>query len=564
LTLEFKLMKLKLHLVQLAVVIPAVLAGCSSLQRIDATVTRAQQSADQARADLAKAATTPEARPSVLFTKDVWVNTRPIPLVKKEGHTVLDEPTTFYSPTGQMDLMEFAKWVTDKSGLPVRITPDAQAMLAGTLSGGESEDAKAIQSRPQNTFPRMPNQGGNAQVASTSINNIDVTKWVNKPLRGLLDVVTVRLGLSWRKDDRGITLYYLDTQTFPFWGMASTTSTESVVSSGSSSTSGTSTAGTASSSSSTSSSSNGGTATSTQNTSVTTKIAIDQDVEKSVKVMLTPKVGHMAMSASTGSITVTDTPEVLAKVGAFIAAENKRITRQVRINVQVLSVNLTDKDSVGIDWGLVYSSLSKNYGFGLSTSLGSTVTGMSGTFKLSSSSTSKFAGSEAVFKALAEQGRVATLTSPSVVTMNMRAVPVQFSRQTTYYGGKQSTTTGTSGTTTQSDIIGVATSGFNMRVLPVLMSGDDLQVQFDVNMSALDQLRAIANGAEAPEIDTRVVSQAVKLKSGQTLIVSGFEQQVDQGNKSGVGHPNNVLFGLHSTNNKDDRIVMTITPVLED
>lgn len=564
-------MKLKLvtrRMAQLAVVMPGILAGCSSLQRIDATVNRAQQSADQARADLAKAATTPEARPSVQFTKEVWVNTRPIPLVKKEGRTVLDESTTFFSPTGQMELMEFAKWVTDKSGLPVRITPDAQAMLAGTLGGGESEDAKAIQNRPQNTLPRMPNQqGGNAQTpssSSASSNNIDVTKWVNKPLRGLLDVVTVRLGLNWRKDDRGITIYYLDTQTFPFWGMATTTSTESVVSSGSSSTSGTSTAGTSGSSSSTSSSSNGGTATSTQNTSVTTKIAIDQDVEKSVKVMLTPKVGHMAMSASTGSITVTDTPEVLAKVGAFIAAENKRITRQVRINVQVLSVNLTDKDSVGIDWGLVYSSLSKNYGFGLSTSLGSSVTGMSGTFKLSSTSTSKFAGSEAVFKALAEQGRVATLTSPSVVTMNMRAVPVQFSRQTTYYGGKQSTTTGTSGTTTQSDIIGVATSGFNMRVLPVLMSGDDLQVQFDVNMSALDQLRAIANGAEAPEIDTRVVSQAVKLKSGQTLIVSGFEQQIDQGNKSGVAHPDNVLFGLHSTNNKDDRIVMTITPVLED
>ncbi|WP_157288461.1 hypothetical protein [Uliginosibacterium gangwonense] len=33
--------------------------------------------------------------------------------------------------------------------------------------------------------------------------------------------------------------------------------------------------------------------------------------------MLTPKVGHMAMSASTGSITVTDTPEELAKVGAY-------------------------------------------------------------------------------------------------------------------------------------------------------------------------------------------------------------------------------------------------------
>lgn len=557
-------MKPSLKTSVLVAVLGNVLAGCSAWQRIDATVTQAQSQAAQASEALRTVNAPVAPHPVVSFSdQGLWVDTTPIPLAKKETPSALDWPVTFI-PAGEMSLMEFAQWMTTDTGMPIRVTPDALAALNGTLA--KQEDS-STSSNASNSNSAMQRVSGNRDAQNTGRDTprqdtIRDLKWVKKPMRGLLDVVTVKMGLSWRHDERGITIYYLDTQNFPFWGVQTTTSTESVISSGANSTTGTSTSG--SSSSSSSASSVGGTANSSQNTSVTTKIAIVEDVEKSLKAMLTPKVGRLAMSASTGTITITDTPEVLAKVGKFIASENRRITRQVRVNVKVLSVSLSNKDSLGVDWGLVYNSLSKNYGFGLSTSLANTVSGMSGTFTLSNSSTSKFAGSDAVVKALAEQGNVATLASPSVVTMNMRAVPVQFTKQTTYFGGKQSTTTGTSGTTTNSDIIGTVTTGFNMRVLPVLMTGDELQLQFDLNMGALDQLRAIANGGEAPEISNQIVSQAVKLKSGQTLIVSGFEQRVDQANKSGVGHPDNVLFGLHKTDNKDDRIVMMVTPVIED
>ncbi|MEZ1459349.1 PilN family type IVB pilus formation outer membrane protein, partial [Pseudomonas aeruginosa] len=65
----------------------------------------------------------------------------------------------------------------------------------------------------------------------------------------------------------------------------------------------------------------------------------------------------MSLSRATGTLTVTDRPEVLNRVQQLVNRENESITKQVLLNVNVLSVALTDKDQLGIDWNLVYKSL---------------------------------------------------------------------------------------------------------------------------------------------------------------------------------------------------------------
>src|SRR3546814_13353771 len=89
-------------------------------------------------------------------------------------------------------------------------------------------------------------------------------------------------------------------------------------------------------------------------------------VDRTVKSMLTPGAGRSAISPSTGTITVTDRPEVIERIASYLEDENKRITRQVLLTVKVLSVTVSDSDSVGINWNMVYNSLDK-FGNGLST-----------------------------------------------------------------------------------------------------------------------------------------------------------------------------------------------------
>ncbi len=56
--------------------------------------------------------------------------------------------------------------------------------------------------------------------------------------------------------------------------------------------------------------------------------------------MLTPSMGRMSLSRATGTLTVTDRPEVLNRVQQLVNRENESITKQVLLNVNVLSVAL--------------------------------------------------------------------------------------------------------------------------------------------------------------------------------------------------------------------------------
>src|SRR5690606_27544026 len=62
--------------------------------------------------------------------------------------------------------------------------------------------------------------------------------WVNKPLRGLLDLVTARLGLGWKFEDNTAVIYFTDTQIFQLYAIPGKTKMETTVKSGAQSSSG--------------------------------------------------------------------------------------------------------------------------------------------------------------------------------------------------------------------------------------------------------------------------------------------------------------------------------------
>ncbi|MDR9012409.1 Outer membrane lipoprotein BfpB [Burkholderia multivorans] len=283
--------------------------------------------------------------------------------------------------------------------------------------------------------------------------------------------------------------------------------------------------------------------------------------------MLTPGVGHASPPAF-GTITVTDTPEVLARVGDFIKMQNGNLTKQVLLNVKILSVQLTDSDSLGIDWKLVYQNLS-GFGFGLANTIAADAAATTGTIGIVGAATGttlgKFNGSSLIVNALSQQGRVSVVTSPSVTTLNLQPVPVQVATQTGYLAQVSSTQTAQVGTSTALTP-GTVTTGFNMNLLPYIMPGGEVLLQYSINLSALNRLRTVSSGGssiEIPEVANRIFSQEVKLRSGQTLVLSGFDQVTDNGTRSGVGSARNMLLGgSANTNNGRDVIVVLITPTV--
>ncbi len=466
-----------------------------------------------------------------------WVSGSPVLMNKNRIPTNKNCAITFATGT-PVTLNEFSKTVTRLCGVPVRITLDAEQKTNGML--GDSR--------------KVPGS------AAPDERLVDI-RWQGK-LDGLLDTVASSMGLSWKYSGGEVNLYYLESRTFNIFAIPSTTDMRSVVQSGIDAGIGSSQEGSTSGSSDSSDSGQ-----SSQTTSVNLKSDMVNDIQNSVQSMLTQNVGRLSISPSTGTLTVTDTPEVLDRIQRYIDGENRAITKQVLLNVKVLSVTLDDSSQFGIDWNLIYGG--GKFGASL---LGNTAeSGASGGNANISASilNGNFANSKFIMDALAQQGKVYVMTSPSVTTLNMQPVPVQVATQTSYLARVESNSTanvGTSVTLTP----GSVTSGFNMNLLPFVMPDEQLLLQYSINISELKSLKEVkssdaddGNKIQVPEVENRIFSQKVKLRSGQTLVLSGFEQNAKQAKRNGFGSAFNWLLGGGvNTSDKRSIIVIMISPVV--
>jgi len=478
-----------------------------------------------------------------------------------------------FAPASSVTLLEFGQTVTKVCGIQVRVTPDA---LGATRDGATAIPSSAASANAASGIPMPPGvslppplTGPTTAGAAPTIapNRIDIR--YSGELAGLLNAVTARLGVSWRYRDGVITVFYLDTRFYKVFSIPTTTQMDSVVASGSTTSSGVQGGGSSGPSGGASGGSGAGgvsgMSSSSQTTNVTLRTNSSDDLSKTVASMLTPNVGRMSISPSSGTLTVTDTPEVLDRIGGYVDDLNNFATKQVLLNVKVLSVLVNDNDELGINWDIIYQSLADQYGIGLVSSFAHSADAVSGSVNILEGS-SRFSGSQLVINALSKQGRVSVLTQPSVTTLNLEPVPVQVAKQTSYLA--QSTTTITPDVGATSSLSpGTVTTGFNMNLLPYILPDDQtILLQYSVNLSSLNGIRRVESGQSAieiPEVDNRILSQKVRIRSGETLVLSGFEQSTKSNDRSGVGNPRFWLFGGGAAaKTTREVLVVLITPIV--
>lgn len=512
-------------------------------------------------------------RDTVVFSDKLWVSTQPV--VAKRGLPAALNCERSYRPAGPVTISDVAQFITHECGLSVLVSPDALDPQVNSLKSKNNPTPAgpppAPSRNPESLAGLFP--PGLSPHTDSTLQNIDsaglsAPKTVNGikfdgRISALLDLVTSRLGLAWQYSpiERAVRIYYFDTQVFEVYAFGDKQVIESTVKSGMTTTSGIS-GGTGSTSSGAS-----GESGSHQSTQVSLNTSILDDIENNVQAMLSQSPpGRLYMAPSTGTLTVTDRPDVLARVEAYLAKTNRAITRQVLFNVKVFEVSLTDKDQLGLNWSAVYKSLSNNWGFSLSNTLsGFSDNAVAGSVSIVDSAKSTWAGSTAIMKALSEQGRVSNVRSPSVTTLNLQPAPIQIGNVKGYIPSSTTTNTASVGTSTSLNA-GTITSGFNMTLLPRITKDDEVLVMISINMSSKPVFQTFtSNGSsvQTADYDTKVLSPKVKLRSGQTLILSGFDEKTEDTTRSGVGKPGFwALGGGQSRTSTQSVLVVLITPIL--
>ncbi|WP_183046799.1 PilN family type IVB pilus formation outer membrane protein [Salmonella enterica] len=534
-----------------AITLALSLSACSALDNINGTLHKAETESarGQSAMDSMK-----NGKP-VTEIHQQWIN--PVPIAKSDNSHLPGCSVTITHP-GRISLNEVAAFISRTCHLSVTVTPDATAALSATAGGETQKVAGALpvpKVEPVSGMPALAGMGGAAAAAAPSVTagTLPGLFWQGS-LSGLLDHVTTRLGLSWRYQNGRVAVYYLDTRTFPILFMDNTTDFASKVVSGTTSSNG-STGG--------SSSGSGGLTGDTnteQTTNTSLKSSLYGDLEKTVKAMLTPGVGREFLSA--GILTVTDTPQTLENIREYIADRNKELNRQVVLNVEVLSLSLHKEDQLGIDWDLVFSSgeVSGSVANTFSEASDSAMTG--GMTILNG----RFAGSNALIHALSEQANVSIVTQEASTTTNMSAVPIQVGTQQDYADNVTNDDTANVGSST-SISKSTVTTGFNMTMLPYILPGSQqIQLLFSLNMSDDPTFRTFTSGDSSIELmktKMKVFSQRTMLQTGQTLVLSGFQQLNDTGDKQGVGSASfwGLGGGADATNDKT-MLVILITPTL--
>jgi type IVB pilus formation R64 PilN family outer membrane protein len=539
-----------------AALLLSLLAGCASpeMRRTDAKIAAEEI---RAKLDYDKMQTMPS--PYFRIVDEMWVGSRQ---VKQEGPKlppILNTPVE-YSHNYPVTLNMLAEHLSTNYGLSVTVTEDALE----SASNAAYDPALALVSRDraQGGSQAQPQAGSQqGQSTSTAPGAGAFLLQYEGTIKGLLDQATARTGNSWKiVSGERVVIFGVDTRTYALHVVPGTSALTSTISNtatagGQAGGGGGGGGGGGQTQSATTTSSSG------QTTQVTTQIELIKSSSDAIKSMLT-KRGKLAISEGAATITVTDVPAVLDRAQDYVDQVNDRMTRQVVIDVNLYSVVLNRQENYGLDWNLVWQNVGGRYQ--VTSSASPEVNPNAASLALSViDPTYTFGGSKVMFNALSQQGNVSVKTSLPVVTLSNQPVPYQIAQQTSYIASIQTNLVANAGAQT-TVTPGQITTGFTMNVLPIVLDSSEILLQVQLNLSTLDNLRSVTNSGqtiELPDVNSRQLMQKVRIHSGSTLVMSGFDQTENNTDGRGIGSPKfSLLGGSQTSQAKHTVLVVTITP----
>lgn len=514
-------------------------------EKIETTLERAEEALQRAQVP-----DVPAAVDTVRTKNDIWLGSESVKIMegdalpawleKDDGITIsIAEETT---------LPVLAQELTDMTGITVRL-----------------DDLKAENAVPTETVP--VNYSGK--------------------LSGLLNYISNRYSVWWRYKGGTITFFTKETRVFTIYALPTETKMDANMKGASMGMNG----------------ENGDT---TSSLSTSANLALWDSIEKGVEQVVGDE-GKLSFSRVTGTVTVTASPFVMRKVASYINNWNEKMSRQVAISVKVLQVAVDAEDNYGLDVRAIFNSsdiagsfaspyyISGGGPAGVGTSAAAGLLSMT-----LINPNSKWKDSGAIIQAFSTQGRTSLVTSSSVTTLNNKVAPVQISTAENYVK-KTNVTTNGSGTDRNTEVdyeTDTLNYGFTMEILPRILDHGRLIVLFSLNLTDLISLQTFSasgqngdgtnNGnnndnnddtnnddentgdttqsvVQLPKMQMRGFMQEIAMRSGSTLVLTGFEHVQDQTTTSGIGKAKMGLLGGQAYSKKVRNVlVILLTPeVLE-
>jgi len=325
-----------------------------------------------------------------------------------------------------------------------------------------------------------------------------------------------------------------------------------------------------------------------------------------------PLVGSFSLHPQTGTLLVTTTPEIMERIERFLGQVRENLSRQVHMDVQILEVSLSDGDQLGIDWSglpgliqifrmpslrdVIRSQIQSQAGGGGGGGGTAGGTGITSPLPASPFSASPLGALQlgllfapandlavqstlnAIISFLERHGNVRAISRPQITTLNNQPAVISVGVNDFFVTFEQQTTAAAAG--------GIATSAVTSRINPLFI-GVSLHITPQISpqgeivmkiVPAVNQKvgdKVVPTGIPSaptqsiPLLETRQTSTVVKVRDGQTILISGLIQEREEEVQKAVPYLSGVpvlgpLF-RHTTRQKGrSELVLLITPRLTD
>ena len=323
---------------------------------------------------------------------------------------------------------------------------------------------------------------------------------------------------------------------------------------------------------------------------------IPSEKEKTTWTRVDEKGKRLIINKSTGTIMVTDYPVHLNKVASYLEAVEGSSHRQVSIQAKIMEVILSDDHKEGINWQVIEGlPRSINVAWGLSDKTktkgfpGSTTGFVSGTSSSGGTSASAIdipgalkiapyggifalgaAGTEValsdIMQAIALQGDVKVLSSPTISTLNNQKAIIRVGNQNVFFitGAVATQTTVTQFIQPMTIDIGII-----LDVTPQI--AEDGTIIMNIHPSITDQTGSVTapdGKSTFPLLSVRETDTTLRVRDGQTIIIAGLMQEKTLENYTGFPVLDSIpllggLFRYKTGTKTNSELVIMITPTLQ-
>ena len=544
---------MKIKTIVSAVTIALLSTGCASIVEAEKNIKQTNKDVEIEYNKSIKAPTFNEAK-NENFNKvnKNWVDPTPLDktnvMYQKEKLPAFFQDKVSLTLPGKVSLIEIASELQRSNNIKFSISQDVY-----NVSGVNGKIIKSDTTATATASPTVNKNDPNASDIGTNgavpvfINDFVIR---NATLENTLNLIASKGNIAWKWNGKAIELYRYETKTYNIASLAGKTSTTSSV---------------------TIQSDGGGAGGAASGSGITrsSEITSWDDIKAYLLSMLSPN-GTIAVLESSGLITVKDTPAIQAQIGKAVKDLNSVMSQQIYMDVNVYSVSVSDEDNYGVNWDLLYNKATSGI-LEIKNTIPTVASATLFNIKVVNP-TSRYDGTSAVFQALSTIGKTSVVNQFSISTLNGQTTPIGNNRKISYIQSISSTPSTTSGVAPTVSITPASVyQGIGMSITPRLQKDTDkMLLEYSLSLNDVEKIEPFTTGSDdsaqtiqLPTTTIKNILQRASLKSGQTLILSGFKQKNSGLTYSGVGSASNqALGGNRNGKNSSQYLVITVTPYI--